>query len=514
MGYTGDMDTLNFDGYLPEGQDLYPFQHVGVASSVYACQDGLGAMLADEQGLGKTRQAIVGAKVHADIFGYEARTLIVCKAALKANWEREIGDCAPEWDVQVLGGKRPYRMTSNVAIISFNLLATWADALVAEGFTSLIIDESHSIKDPKAQQSKAARRIAEDIRTRKGYVVLLTGTPLLNRPVELVNQLEVIGRLQQVSPAPRKANPTLTDWQYAFMFTFCGPKRNAYGKWEFKGASKLDLLNTNMRDHFYTRRLRNEVLDMSDTHRIHTPLSLNGALKPYLDVEKNFVGSGDPRSFIIELLGALRKSISECKVEASLEWIQTYIEENPGKKLVVWAWHVEAQEGLTNALNAAGINAVCLRTEQAKGRIAQATEAFNRGDTEVLVCSLRAHAEGHTFVGNGHNVTDCLFHEQPWHPGNVAQAEDRINRIGQNAEAVFATTLIVPETVDTWLEDLIAGKWEVFKRAADGSIAGWQSDEIEKAVQARLVQHLLAKFGPSRFPQGFFGEDGKPADAI
>jgi hypothetical protein len=497
-------ETLNFDRYLPEGQELKPFQHAGVAYAVYQNQDGKGTFIADEQGLGKTVQAIVAAKVHADIFKYEPKILIVCKNALKGNWEHEINMFAPEWDVQVLAGTRPYHMTSQVAVISFNLLGRWADALVAEGFTSLIIDESHVVKDPKTGQTKAALKIAADIRTRRGFVALLSGTPLLNRVVELVTQLQIIGRLEQVSPAPRKNDPTLRDWEYAFKFTFCAPKQNSYGKWEFKGGSKLNLLNTNMRDCCYVRRLRNEVLNLSETHRIHTPLSLNGALDRYWDIEKNFVAK-DPRSFVIELLTALRQEVALAKIPAAVEWIEDFFAENPGKKLVVWGWHVEEQKGITNALNAAGIKAIYLKGAK---DIEVAKKEFNQGDAQVIVCSLQAHREGHTLVGNGTNVTDSLFVSQPWHPGAVSQAEDRINRIGREAAAVFAHTLIVPGTTDTWLEDLIATKWDTFKAAANGTIATWEEDEMEQAVQARLAAHLLAKYGANRFP------DGKPEDAI
>ena len=61
--YSGDMahETLNFDSFLPEGQTLKPFQHVGVAYAVHQNQGGKGCFIADEQGLGKTVQAIVAA---------------------------------------------------------------------------------------------------------------------------------------------------------------------------------------------------------------------------------------------------------------------------------------------------------------------------------------------------------------------------------------------------------------------------------------------------------------------
>jgi len=500
---------ISFDHLFVGDRKPYPFQTVGIAYALFQTQDGKGCFIADEQGLGKTIQGITTAVVHAQVHSIAPRILVVCKASLKMNWEIEINKAFPHLDVQVLGGTRPYEVTADVAIISFNLLSKWQTALAGMDFTSMVVDESHNVKDPKAQQTKAAIKIAAAVRASKGMVLLLTGTPLLNRPVELVAQLQMIGRLEDVTPRPKAPygapatwQPTERDWMYSFMFTYCGATKNAYGKWEFKGASRLDRLNSLLRNRCYIRRLRKDVLDMEETHRIHIPLSLNGDLDHYWDVEKNFTGSGDPRSFVIELLGALRKAVAHCKIPATVEWVQDFLADNEGKKLVVWADHIEAQREVTEALKAAGINAIYLKAEQDKGRLEAAKAEFNAGDAQVLVCSLKAHQAGHTFVGNGHNVTDCLFVEQPWHPGAVSQAEDRINRIGQEADVVFAHTLIVPGTVDVWLEDLIAGKWETFKAAADGSIAEWQEDEIFKAVQAKLVAHLLSKYGESRLPEG------------
>ena len=484
--------SLNFDSYLPEGQHLLDFQHVGVAYAIWQTQDGKGSFIADEQGLGKTAQAITTVKVHAAAHSIaQSKTLIVCKASLKGNWEKEIRRFAPEWDVQVLSGTRPYEMLGNVAIISFNLLSKWANALIAEGFTSLVIDESHVVKDPKTQQTKAAIKIAADVRSRKGLTLLLSGTPLLNRPVELVSQLQIMGRLEDVTPAPRAANPTDRDWEYAFKFSYCGAEKNSYGKWEFKGGSRLDLLNTKLRNECLIRRLRKDVLSMSETTRIRTDLSLNGDLNRYKAILSNFVAK-DPRSFKLELLTALRQEVALAKIPHAIEWILDFVEENPGKKLVAWGWHVETQQALTAALNEAGIKAIYLKGEQDKGRIEAAKAEFNEGDAQVIVCSLQAHREGHTLLGDGTNVTDSLFVELPWHPGAVSQAQDRISRIGRKADAVVATRLIVPNTTDEWLDELIEGKWVTFKAAADGTIAEWEQQDIQKAMMDRLAAELRA----------------------
>ena len=69
---------------------------------------GGGTWIADEQGLGKTRQAIVTAKAKA-----AGKILVVCKSSLRGNWEAEINRCAPEWTTQVLRGTRPYETVAH-----------------------------------------------------------------------------------------------------------------------------------------------------------------------------------------------------------------------------------------------------------------------------------------------------------------------------------------------------------------------------------------------------------------
>jgi SWI/SNF-related matrix-associated actin-dependent regulator of chromatin subfamily A-like protein 1 len=474
--------TCNFDRYLPEGEHLYDYQHVGVAYALVQTADGKGTWIADEQGLGKTRQAIVAAKVKGC-----RKILVVCKASLKANWAREIKDCAPEWSTQILAGTRPYAAWAQCCIISFDLLSVWASALVQDEYDCLIVDESHYLKSlgtarKPVQRTTAALKVADDIRSRKGLVLLLSGTPLLNRPVELVTQLRLIGRLEEIAPQPRYGTAT-KDWEYSFKNTFCDPKFNGHGT-DYKGASNMDLLNLRLRGRCYVRRLRNEVLDMEETHRIHTPLSLNGGLDAYKAIENAFVP--DAPGAYLKLLTELRLAVGLAKVDAAVDWINTFLEENPGKKLVVWAWHVEVQREIAKRIKGA------IYFKGAKDVEAAKTE-FNQGQARVIVCSLQAHREGHTLVGTGHNVTDCLFVEQPWHPGAVSQAEDRINRIGQEADAVFAHTLVVEDTVDGWLVNLIAEKWHVFKAAADGTIPANAELDIQNLLLTKLRQHLEAK---------------------
>lgn len=203
--YTGAMTstTLSFDHLLPEGESLFDYQHVGVAYALVARR----CFIADEQGLGKTRQALVALEA-ADAYP----AIVVCKASLKANWENEVRRCLPHRSVEVVGGSRPYTTESDIVIINFDILSTWEPFLDAP--QALVVDESHYLKEKgtdkkPVQRTRAALALAERVPA-DGFVFLLSGTPLLNRPIELVSQLQILGALKDIAPRPARARPTRT----------------------------------------------------------------------------------------------------------------------------------------------------------------------------------------------------------------------------------------------------------------------------------------------------------------
>jgi SWI/SNF-related matrix-associated actin-dependent regulator 1 of chromatin subfamily A len=355
------------------------------------------------------------------------------------------------------------------------------------------VDESHYVKNlgtkrSPVQRSVAALALADAIRARNGLVLALTGTPVLNRPIELITQLQLIGRLHDVTPQPYRNPEDEASWEYAFKFAYCGATKTGQ-YWEFKGANNLELLNLRLRECGYVRRLRHDVLNLSETNRIEIPLTLNGALDDYRRAEKSYelaMGTDEAQTpgWHLVQLTRLRELAGEAKVGAAVEWIDNFLDENPGKKLVVFAWHVSVQKAIAKATG--GIYLAGSKD------IEKSKADFNEGDARVIVCSLQAHREGHTLVGDGMNVTDVLFVENPWHAGAKSQAEDRINRIGRQAEAVFAWTLLAAEAdIDVWLNELVESKRVVATGAADGVDA----TEPELDVRNELIRRFTEKKG-------------------
>ena len=58
---------------------------------------------------------------------------------------------------------------------------------------------------------------------------------------------------------------------------------------------------------------------MDETHRIHTPLSLNGGLDAYHAIENAFDPSG-PGAYL-KLLTDLRLAVGLAKIDAAVDWV-------------------------------------------------------------------------------------------------------------------------------------------------------------------------------------------------
>lgn len=462
--------SLDFNAYLPEGVSLYDFQQVGVA---YALVTGR-CIIGDEMGLGKTIQALT---VLAVKNAFPA--VVVCPASLKGNWAREIARALPGRTVEVLSGRKATKVTADIVVVNYDILSAWEASLNPQ---ALILDESHYCKNADAARTKSALALAARVPA-DGVVIGLTGTPLLNRPRELMAQLQILGRLEDVTGPAKKP-------EGKFLFRYCGPEDNGYG-YTFNGATHTEELNTRLRGTCLIRRLRAEALGTNDTVRIPAYLSLNGALDEYRKAEKDFIGylqetegtAAAQRAGMAEGIARLTKLrilVGLAKVPATIEWIENWLESNEGKSIVVFAWHREVQVALQQHFGCPAIlgGQTVTATEKAK-------EIFQAGGARVMVCSIQAAKEGHTLTA----ASDVLFVEQPWNPGTQQQCEDRVNRIGQTAKQCFAYSVLAEETVDDIVYSLIESKRAVFQAVADGI----ELEDAEGSIANAVIDYLREK---------------------
>lgn len=480
---------------------LFPFQQAGVQYIAKARQ----VLVGDDMGLGKTAQALA-ALINDGVAEYTEPALVLCPPSLTANWKREVENLS-DLTVYVAKGLNPTddehaeAMAADIVVAGYSVLRTESKTVqVAPGKTkteilplgwarflrhniaAIVADESHYLKNHKAQRTQAATLLAESLPS-DALRILLTGTPVLNRPNELVTQIKMIGRL----------GDTGFHSEFNWLKYYCNGRHNGYG-WDFSGASNISALNERMRNSFYIRRTKRDAAiakqighGQSKRPAVKVSMDLNGSLSAYNRAADDIVafarehGGAEAawraaRAEVLVRLNALRKLAGEAKVESAVEWVQNWLDSNPEDKIVVFATYVDVQHALVEAFDAPAILG---------GQSPEVTEAekarFNDGDARVIVVSLAAGREGHTLLGGGH-CSDVVFVEQGWTPAEHEQAEDRVNRIGQTD--IVTPYYLLGAPIDHAIRELVEAKGVVTKAVADGADA----EDDTKIAQAAFYR--------------------------
>ncbi|MFL5883784.1 MAG: DEAD/DEAH box helicase [Thermoleophilaceae bacterium] len=453
------------------GGELRPFQRAGVRYALAQRR----TFLADEQGLGKTVQAL--ATMEADD-AYPA--VVVCPASMKLTWEREVQQWLPHRTTAVLHGRSASGWRSaraaraEIVILNYEIVDAHVDALVGREPLALVFDESHYCKQPRAKRTKAC--LALSARTPDEALRLaLTGTPILNRPKELVSQLRLIDRLSDFGSGASIAR-------------------------RFRGPVALERLHWHLRAHCYVRRLKSEVLpQLPPKRQVPIPVELSNE-REYRLAERDLIAwlQSQPlelrsleskiaaalRNERLVQLNHLRRLAGRGKLDAALAWISDFLES--GEPLVVFADHVEVQHALVDrfpeSVHILGDDNVTVRDA--------AVTSFQREDgPQLIVCSLRAAGQGITLT----RASNVAFLELDWTPARLAQAEDRCHRIGQD-DAVTAWYLLAPETIDETMAELLEQKRGVIGAVTDGHVVETESliDGVIRALRERELERNRA----------------------
>lgn len=422
----------------PEDKNYLPFQEVGISEAVSRGN----AIIADEMGLGKTIQAI----------GYINNTdtntaLIVVPASLKRNWKREVEKwLVKDLTVDVITKKMAVSEYPQIAIVNYESIN--ADEIVKRNWDLLILDEAHKIKNTQAQRTKTIQAIAMNFKNR----LALTGTPILNRPVELWSLLELV-----------KA-PIAKDGFWKFAFKYCDPSKNKWGGWEF-GSSHRDQLQEELRASVLIRRLKKDVLkELPAKVRSVVELEPNASAKKLIDKVKAELGDvKNPMDAFKQLrqLGEDSESesnvfrvmhqISLLKVKQTVEFVNELLETQD--KVVVFCQHQDVVDGIVIGLGDMAVSYSGAMSEKARDL---ASDSFQNGDKRVIVATMQSAGVGLTWTA----AQTAVFVQLDWTPAMIEQAEDRIHRIGQIG-SVNIYYLVYPDTLDAYMGGVMVNKHDV-----------------------------------------------------
>ena len=464
-------------------------------------------LLGDEQGLGKTKQAIDIAVSKKKQFKH---VLIVCGVnSLKHNWVNEIRTHSNEKS-QILGSyynkkgklvdgtmkdrladledleefEDTFFLITNIESLRLpkgrskpkNLseqqhtqlaIMTKLEKLTKSGTIGMvIIDEIHKAKNSQSQQGKAIHKLNSK------YKMALTGTPLMNQPLDLYNVLHWLD----------------VDKHSFFQFRNRYCNMGGFGGYEVVGYKNLEELRAKL-DANMLRRKKAEVLNLPPKVRQteYVEMTAKQALL-YKEVKNNIVANLDnialspnPLAQLVRLRqvtgapSAISDTITEsAKVDRLKEIAEELVES--GQKAIVFSNWTSVTDILEVELKQYSPAVVTGATKDRQGEV----DRFqNDPNCKMIIGTIGAMGTGLTLTAG----TTVIFMDKPWNMANTEQAEDRAHRIGTTG-TVSVITLVCKDTIDERIESIILDKADMAEALVDG--------KFDKMSKVQLLQTLLS----------------------
>jgi len=487
--------------------NLRTYQHAGFEWACLLQEMSAGGCLADDMGLGKTLQTISFIQHQWNQYPHQF-FLVICPTSLIFNWEAEWNKFCPDTPIQLYHG--PDRHKTNlpflsnhpdfnpissekntsinhddlprIIITSYGSVRSDIDLLKNFHFKCIVLDESHTIKNPDSQTAKAILQLQSDHR------FILSGTPIQNNTMDLYAQMEFI-------------NPGIFGNRNAFRETFANPIDKF--KHPYKTKELQQMINP-----FILRRTKKQVApdlpektemilwcEMNDTQRNvynsirelyksklkHSP-DKNATKKQkensqiendniqferenFQNEKENFLNKNEKINegldannktlMVLEGLTRLRQACNApqlipgwenttetpVKIEQLLESIQEIQEHH---KTLVFSQFTGMLKEIEKALNEANIPYLYLDGKTPAEERQKLVKKFQDNPEErVFLISLKAGGVGLTLTS-----ADYVYLVDPWwNPAAEQQAIDRTHRIGQT-QKVFAYKMICKNSVE------------------------------------------------------------------
>lgn len=476
---------------LRSGIKPYSFQNVAVE---YVTKNK-NVLIGDAMGLGKTIEAIASI-THNDAFP----CLVICPASLKGNWRNEWNKFT-RYKPEVIESKTTPTLKNKVSIINYDIVDKYYDKLSKVGFKSIIVDESHMVKNPKSKRTKAVKKLAKKVE----YRILLSGTSVVNKPVELIPQLEILGVFKK-------------EFGDFFQFTkrYCGAYKGRFG-YVTDGATNILELHDKLASTCYVRRNKKDVLtqlpdkqrqviDVDITNRKEYDKAERDLIK-YLKQkavkssefkqtlkslspqerklrikeEKQKVASKAMAAEHLVRINELKQITSRGKLDSTIEFINTFIESD--EKVLVFVNYTDTAKKLVEKFNCLYITG-----ETPINKRQEIVDTFQANENEkVIVLNLKAAGVGLTLT----SASNVVFAELGWTWAEHEQAEDRSHRIGQK-NSVNVYYLLGENTIDLQIYDLIQKKRVI----TDGINAGEFPEFADQdSVMKELINRLTMNNG-------------------
>lgn len=470
-----DVMSSNNVAHILNNAELRGYQVKGVE---FFEQANARALLADEQGLGKTPQTQALIKLHHKEL---TPAVVVAPSSVTEQWHYEFREkCGIKgFLTQVIKtGKEKAMPGFDIYVITYDLLKNEkCFEYVADNIKLVVIDECQRIKDHTSGRAKAVQRICKNVE----HIIALSGTPIKNHAGEYFTVLNLIA-------------PRMFPFYQQFIDRDCDSYQNGYG-YKIGGLRNPAAFHEKTKS-FILRRTKDEVLpDLPAKTRNFFHCELDKKLnKAYADGLKELDDlyysdeemSGFQRSScMLAIMTKLRQVTALGKVMHCTDFLTEFIE-NCDRKIVVFAHHhsvVTMLEAEYNDWAAKNNQSPCLNLKAGSGEQKnEVVQQFKNGNYRVMFASTLAAGEGL----NLQFCSDAVMLERQWNPPNEVQAEDRFHRFGQDHK-VTITYMIASETIDEYFTELVESKRAIISSTMDNKEIQWNQDSLMAELATILV---------------------------
>lgn len=446
-------------------------------------------LLLDAPGLGKTLQMIYLAEELKRKENIEHCFIICGINTLKYNWKNEINKFS-NYTCKILGERTNKKGKTKIGSVKDRLedlknkideffVITNIETLRNEDiikeinkkssknkFDMIIVDEVHTCKSPTSQQGKNLLKL------KSKYMIGLTGTLLLNSPLDAYVPLKWIG----------VENSTYTNYKYYYC-VYSGPFNNI-----LNGYKNTDVLKDTLSQ--YSLRRTKDLLDLPEKTIIHEELEMeDGQSTFYSNIVEGLVSEVDKVSIntstLLSMVTRLRqatacpsilttKNISSIKIDRAVDLIKQII--TNGDKVVVFSVFKPTLSEISDKIRE--LNPLVCTGDMKESEISDNIYKFQNDDNYKVMCATTAK------MGTGitlNRASYAIFIDCPWTSAQCTQCEDRIHRIGSK-NSVFIYYLWAKDTIDERVKSIVEAKEAISDYIIDDEVSQNQVNELKKYI--------------------------------
>jgi len=436
------------------------------------------AILADEQGLGKTIEILALIKLHQKEL---TPAVIVVPSSVKLQWHHEIiNKCGVAgFLTQVIdSGKVMAAPGFDIYVTTYDLLknAETCFDMVKGDIKLVVLDECQRIKNHDTGRAKAVQKFVK--LTGAECIVPMSGTPIENNAGEYFTILNLVA-------------PRMFPQFQKFIDNDCDSYNNGYNQ-KIGGLKNPPAFHEKTKDFIIRRRQKDVLKDLPELSRRFYHVELDRKLnKRYAELmaelEEEYYNedtSGfEKQGNMLAIMNKLRQITGISKVTECVDFVTEFLL-SCERKIVVFAHHHAAEDLLEAELNVWLSDGGYEKVTRFRSGDDFETKGmqFKNSKSRVMIASTQAGGVG----GNLQFVSDAIMLERQWNPSKESQAEKRHHRYGQK-NAVIVTYFIASGTIDEYFTELVEQKRAIVGSSLDNEEKNWSENSLLSELATILV---------------------------